>query len=64
MKALTGIRFSEENGFYRVPADFRSGFTLAPEPNGKLSLVFVSRDRMRRYLRQFGYSPSAIRKRG
>lgn len=64
MKALTGIRFSEENGFYRVPADLRNGFTLVPEPEGRLSLVFVSRERMKRYLRQYGYVPSALRKRG
>jgi len=64
MKVMTGIRFREENGFYKVPADLGSGFVLVPEPNGKLNLVFVSRQRMRRYLRQFGYIPFAQRKAG
>lgn len=64
MKVMTGIRFRVENGFYKVPADLGSGFVLVPKPNGKLNLVFVSRQRMRQYLRQFGYIPSAQRKAG
>jgi len=59
MKALLGIRVREENGFYKVPAGFQHGFTLVPEPQGKLQLVFCNRQRMRRYLKNYGFLPLA-----
>lgn len=58
MKALLDIRVTKENGFFKVPADFEKGFQLVPEPEGKLNLVFCDRQRMRRYLKQYGFVPS------
>lgn len=61
MKALLDIRVKKENGFFKVPADFHQGFTLVPEPQGRLNLVFCNRQRMKRYLRQYGFAPAMIR---
>lgn len=58
MKSLNGIRVKKENGFFKVPADFQSGFNLVPEPNGRMNLVFCNINRMKRYLRNYGYMPS------
>jgi hypothetical protein len=57
MKTLVGITFKEENGFFKVSADFVGGFNLVPMHNGKLNLVFCSRQRMRRYLKQYKFKP-------
>lgn len=60
MKTLVGINVRKENGFFKVPADFQAGFTLVPEPCGRLSLVFCNAHRMRRYLRNYGFIPAVI----
>lgn len=57
MKILTGIAFTEENGFFKIPAGFVEGFHLVPVHNGKLNLVFCSKHRMRQYLRQYDFKP-------
>ncbi|MBI4688650.1 MAG: hypothetical protein HY754_00020 [Nitrospirae bacterium] len=57
MKMLTGITFKEENGFFKVPADFVGGFNLVPTHKGKLQRVFSNRQRMRRYLKQYDFRP-------
>jgi hypothetical protein len=54
---LSGIEVKKENGVFKVPADFMEGFELVPRPEGKLSLVFWDRSRMRRYLRNYGFTP-------
>ncbi|MBI4822802.1 MAG: hypothetical protein HY805_01015 [Nitrospirae bacterium] len=61
MRALLDIRVRKEHGFFKVPADFESGFQLVPSPDGNLSLVFCDRNRMRRYLRHYGFVPSVLR---
>lgn len=57
MGALKDIMFKEENGFFKVPADFAGSFDLVPMHNGKLCLVFCNRQRMKRYLRQYDFKP-------
>ena len=57
MGVVTDIMFKEENGFFKVPADFVRGFNLVPIQNGKLNLVFCSRHRMRQYLKQYKFKP-------
>ena len=57
MGVVTDIMFKEENGFFKVPADFAGSFSLVPMNNGKLCLVFCSKQRMRRYLRQYDFKP-------
>lgn len=61
MRALLDIRIKKENGFFKVPADFEVGFQLVPSPNGNLNLIFCDRNRMRRYLRHYGFVPSVFR---
>ena len=58
MKTLSGIEVIQENGVFRVPADFASGFVLVPVPDGKLNLFFWEKNRMRRFLRHHGFAPA------
>ncbi|MBI4690824.1 MAG: hypothetical protein HY754_11270 [Nitrospirae bacterium] len=59
MKTLAGIAVVQENGVFRVPADFAGGFILVPRPEGRLNLFFWERNRMRRFLRNYGFTPLA-----
>ena len=54
---LSGIMVKEENGVFRVPADFKEGFVLVPEPKGRLNLTFWDKKRMQRFLRTYGFKP-------
>ena len=60
MKTLAGITVVQENGVFRVPADFANGFVLVPVPDGKLNLFFWEKSRMRRFLKNHGFSPAVI----
>lgn len=60
MKTLAGITVTRENGIFRVPADFVEGFVLVPRPDGKLNLFFWEKNRMRRFLRNHGFTPAVI----
>lgn len=55
---LMDIEVRNEDGVFKVPADFKEGFKLVPRPSGRLSLVFWDRGRMRRFLRSHGFCPS------
>lgn len=51
------IRVIENEGIYRVSADFKNGFQLVPVPEGYLKLAFWNEDRMKVFLRNHGYYP-------
>lgn len=60
MKTLADITVTQEKGIFRVSADFAEGFVLVPRPDGKLNLFFWEKNRMRRFLRNHGFTPALI----
>ncbi|MEW6109294.1 MAG: hypothetical protein AB1632_09055 [Nitrospirota bacterium] len=50
------IRVTEDNGIYRVSADFKNGFHLVPSPCGNFKLAFWDEQRLKLFLKNFGFS--------
>lgn len=51
------LNITLSNGIYRVPADFENGFHLVPTPNGIINLAFWDKDRLKVFIRNFGFYP-------
>lgn len=54
------IRVTENEGIYRVAADFENGFRLVPAPDGYLQMAFWNKERMKVFLKNHGYHPVIV----
>lgn len=50
------IEVTEHNGIFRVPADLEKNFQLVPSPGGNLKLAFWDENRLKVFLKNFGFS--------
>ena len=62
MNDFRKIAVSEQDGIYRVSAEFQDGFHLIPSPKGNLSLAFWDEKRMIAFLENFGFYPEVSRR--
>ncbi len=51
------IDVKEQNGIYRVSADFSKGFQFVPSPEGDIMLAFWDEQRLKVFLKHFGFYP-------
>ncbi len=51
------IDVMENNGIFRVSADFANGFQLVPSPGGNIKLAFWDEQRLKVFLKNFGFYP-------
>lgn len=54
------IRVTEDEGIYKVSADFESGFRLVPLPEGYMQIAFWNEERMKVFLKHHGYYPVIV----
>jgi hypothetical protein len=57
MEKKKKIAVTEDDGIYRVSAEFEHGFHLVPSPMGKMQLAFWDERRLKVFLRNFGFAP-------
>lgn len=50
------IDVTEQNGIFRVSADLEQNFKLVPSPGGTLQLAFWDENRLKVFLKNFGFS--------
>jgi hypothetical protein len=51
------IKVTENNGIFRVSADFENGFHLVPSACGNIKLAFWDEQRLKLFLKNFGFYP-------